>query len=186
MPFSPGNCGQRVNLGVCCSLFPFVSFCFTLALYAYQYQDSSEANVALELYHYSLDSEIKTEILLITQFRNFMNPKAWTLTQWCRECSDQLHGQPKPQFDYYKLCDLSILQTIAFPLKHKTVDTFLIYSECLTWHSLVSCPALRNSTPNWFSIGRVLSHPFRLLALALQRNSQCQCQFIDCGSLHHE
>lgn len=64
-----------------------ISLCFILlyfikvkssctALYAYQYQDSSEANVALELYHYSLDSEIKTEIMLITQFRNFMNPKA--------------------------------------------------------------------------------------------------------------
>ena len=48
--------------------------------------------------------------------------------------------------------------------------------QWLTWHSLVSCPALRNSTPNWFSIGRVLSHPFRLLALALQQNSQRYCE----------
>ena len=29
------------------------------ALYAYQYQDSSVANVAPELYHYNLDSEMK-------------------------------------------------------------------------------------------------------------------------------
>lgn len=29
------------------------------ALYTYQYQDSSEANVAPELFHYNLDSEIK-------------------------------------------------------------------------------------------------------------------------------
>lgn len=50
-------------------------------LYAYQYQDSSEANVALELYHYSLDSEIKTEILLITQFRNFKSLNTGTLMQ---------------------------------------------------------------------------------------------------------
>jgi len=51
--------------------------------------------------------------------------------------------------------------------------------QWLTWHSLVSCPALRNSTPNWFSIGRVLSHPFRLLALALEQNSQRYCESLD-------
>ena len=54
-------------------------------------------------------------------------------------------------------------------ITNDTIETYFTYLW-LTWHSLVSCPALRSRYPNGFSIGRVLSHPFSLLAFALNTN----------------